>query len=171
MSRDEAVIGPAAGAADIALARALFEEYARWLDFDLCFQDFEAELEGLPGKYAPPAGGIWIARIAGEPAGIVGLRPLEPGICELKRLWLRPGYRGAGLGRRLTETAIAAAKAQRYRLMRLDTITSKMAEAGRLYARLGFRPAEAYYHNPHPEVAYLELDLTACDREAARLSR
>ena len=163
MSREEAVISPAEGAADLAVVRALFLEYAQWLDFDLCFQDFEAELAGLPGKYAPPAGGIWLARIDGEPAGIVGLRPLETGVCELKRLWLRPDYRGAGLGRRLTETAIAAARDQDYRVMRLDTITSKMAAAGELYARLGFRETEAYYHNPHPEVAYLALDLTACD--------
>lgn len=156
---DEAVIGPARGAADMALARSLFREYARWLDVDLCFQDFEAELAGLPGKYAPPAGGMWLARVAGEPAGIVCLRPLAPGICELKRLWLRPGYRGGGLGRRLTETAIQAARAQGYRAMRLDTIRSHMAVAGALYARLGFREIAAYYDNPHPEAAYLELDL------------
>ncbi len=145
---------------DLALVRALFLEYADWLDFDLCFQGFEEELACLPGNYAPPAGGLWLARVDGELAGVVGLRPLENGAAELKRLWLRPAFRGHGLGRRLTLTAIDAASAAGYRALRLDTVGTLMASARALYDDLGFREIPPYYHNPHPEVSYLELDLT-----------
>jgi ribosomal protein S18 acetylase RimI-like enzyme len=149
------------GADDLKLARELFLEYASWLDFDLCFQGFDTELSTLPGKYAPPAGGLWLARVDGKPGGVVGLRPLEEGAAELKRLWLRPAFRGLGLGRRLTATALEAARAAGYRVVRLDTIGSLMAEARALYDSLGFREIPPYYDNPHPEVCYLELDLTA----------
>ena len=158
----EVTIAPAAGSAEMDLVRVLFREYADWLDFDLCFQGFDDELDTLPGKYAPPLGGLWLARVEESVAGVVGLRPLEgAGACELKRLWVRPAFRDHGLGRRLTETAIAAARAAGYRFMRLDTVGSTMRAAGALYRDLGFREIAPYYHNPHPEVAYLELDLSS----------
>jgi ribosomal protein S18 acetylase RimI-like enzyme len=153
------MIEAAAGAEDMGLVHELFVEYAEWLDFDLCFQDFDQELATLPGKYAPPEGGLWLARVGGAVAGVVGMRPLDEGVCELKRLWVRPAFRGHGLGRRLTETAIAAARAAGYRVLRLDTIGSQMQAAGALYRALGFRETAPYYDNPHPEVLYLELDV------------
>jgi GNAT superfamily N-acetyltransferase len=152
-------IEPAEDAADLALVHRLFVEYAEWLDFDLCFQGFDEELATLPGKYAPPDGGLWLARVGGALAGVVGLRPLESGVCELKRLWVRPDFRGHGLGRRLSGAAIAAARAAGYRVMRLDTIGAKMRAAGALYQDLGFRATAPYYPNPHPEARYLELVL------------
>ncbi len=161
MAGHDLSITAAEGPEDLALVRALFLEYADWLDFDLCFQGFEEELASLPGNYAPPGGGLWLARVGGTPAGVVGLRPLADGAGELKRLWLRPAFRGHGLGRRLTETAIAAARAAGYRALRLDTVGGLMARARALYDDLGFREIPPYYHNPHPEVSYLELDLTA----------
>ncbi len=153
------VISAAEGAADLETVRALFLEYAAWLDFDLCFQGFDQELASLPGRYAPPGGGLWLARAGAEAAGVVGLRPLEGEICELKRLWVRPDFRGLGLGRTLTETAIAAAGTAGYGRMRLDTVGAAMQRAAELYEALGFREIPPYYHNPHPEVRYLELDL------------
>ena len=154
-------IEPAAGAGDMALVHGLFVEYADWLDFDLCFQGFDEELATLPGKYAPPDGGLWLARVGGALAGVVGLRPLDPGVCELKRLWVRPDCRGHGLGRRLTQTAIEAARAAGYRSMRLDTIGGLMQEARALYESLGFKETAPYYRNPHPGADYMELDLDA----------
>jgi len=146
-------------AEDMALVRALFLEYQTWLNVDLCFQDFEAELATLPGRYAPPRGGLWFATADGETAGVVGIRPLaEDGICEMKRLWVRPGFRGLKLGWRLAETAVAAARTAGYRSMVLDTLPS-MGEAGAIYARLGFREIPAYYHNPLEGVRYLQLEL------------
>ncbi len=147
----------------MAIVHGLFVEYADWLDFDLCFQGFDQELATLPGAYAPPGGGLWLARVGGAPAGVVGMRPLDPGICELKRLWMRPEFRGRDLGRRLTETAIAAARAAGYRTMRLDTIGGLMREARGLYESIGFREAAPYYRNPHPGADYMELDLEASD--------
>ena len=158
-SHETVTIDAAAGAADMAIVHGLFIEYADWLDFDLCFQGFDQELATLPGTYAPPEGGLWLARVGGAPAGVVGLRPLDPGICELKRLWVRSAFRGRDLGRRLTETAILAARAAGYRVMRLDTIGGLMREARGLYESLGFREAAPYYRNPHPGADYMELDL------------
>lgn len=160
MSRRPAVIRPAVGAADMDTARALFREYADWLDVDLCFQGFEAELAGLPGAYAPPGGGLWFAVVDGAVAGSVGMRPLDGGRCEMKRLWVRPAHRGLGLGRRLAETAVQAGRAAGYRAMCLDTL-GFMDAARALYTRLGFREVPAYYDNPLEDVRYLELDLGA----------
>ncbi len=154
------VIAAAEGARDLETVRSLFLEYADWLDFDLCFQDFDEELATLPGRYAPPGGGLWLARAGAEVAGVVGMRPLEAGACELKRLWVRPGFRGLGLGRTLTETAVAAAGSAGYRVLRLDTVGAAMRRAAALYEALGFREIPAYYDNPHPEVRYLELALS-----------
>ena len=159
-------IRPVEGEADVAIVRGLFVEYAKGLDIDLCFQGFEEELAGLPGKYAPPEGELLLAESEGTPAGCVGLRPLAPGVCEMKRLYVRPAFRGTGLGRRLAIHALQAARAGGYGKMRLDTLTS-MASATALYRSLGFRPIEAYYSNPAPGALYFEADLSYGQREYA----
>ena len=144
---------------DMAHVQGLFEEYAAWLGFSLCFQDFDQELATLPGKYAPPGGRLLLARWGDAVAGCGALRPLEPGICEMKRVYVRPAFRGQGLGRRLAERLIAEAKVIGYVSMRLDTIPQKMAEAERLYLALGFREIPAYYDNPREGARYYELRL------------
>lgn len=145
--------------ADIEAVRALFLEYAESLGFSLCFQGFDQELAALPGCYAPPAGRLLLALVDGQPVGCVGLRGLdEEGVCEMKRLYVRPIVRGLGLGWDLASTAVDAAREIGYRTMRLDTLSS-MVSADAVYRGLGFIPIEAYYHNPHPEVRYFELDL------------
>lgn len=158
MSSRRGVIASAEGAAELETLRELFREYQQWLDVDLCFQGFEAELAGLPGAYVPPRGGLWLARVEGQVAGCIALRPLEAGLCEMKRLWIRPDFRGLGLGRRLAETAIRAARAGGYEAMCLDTL-GNMAEAHALYESLGFREIPAYYDNPLEDVRYLRLEL------------
>ena len=159
MSSPQIDIAPAEGAAQMATLRGLFLEYQEWLGIDLCFQGFEEELASLPGQYAPPAGGLWLARVEGAVGGCVALRPLEAGRCEMKRLWVRPAFRGHGLGRRLAETCLTAARAAGYRTICLDTL-GNMAAAHALYADLGFREIPAYYDNPLEDVRYLSLDLT-----------
>ncbi len=166
MSERKLGIEPAEGVEDIAVLRALFLEYQDWLDVDLCFQGFGEELASLPGNYAPPAGGVWLAHVDGALAGCVGLRPHDGGTCEMKRLWVRPAFRGLGLGRRLAETGIAAARAAGYRTLCLDTL-SFMDAARALYADLGFHEIPAYYDNPLEDVCYLELDLSAAARAIA----
>ncbi len=139
---------------------ALFLEYRDWLGVDLCFKGFEEELATLPGKYAPPEGGVWLAQVDGKLAGCVGFRPIEDGTCEMKRLWVRPGFRRLGLGWRLAETCVAAARMAGYRTMCLDTLAF-MDTARALYETLGFREIPAYYDNPLEDVRYLELVLAA----------
>jgi GNAT superfamily N-acetyltransferase len=155
----ECELAEAQAPADVARVRRLFRAYADWLEVDLCFQDFERELAELPGCYAPPAGRLLIARVGGDVVGCVGLRPLEPGVCEMKRLWVEPGFAGRGIGRALAERIIAAAHEIGYRHMRLDTIPARMPAAQHLYASLGFREIPAYYHNPLAGVVMLELEL------------
>lgn len=145
-------------AQEIEEARVLFREYAASLGIDLAFQDFDAELASLPGKYAPPEGAIILARVDGVLAGCVALRPIQNRICEMKRLYVRDVYRGLGLGRALVARIIAEARARGYRAMRLDTLPS-MAAAQALYASFGFRHIEPYVYNPIEGTRYMELSL------------
>jgi ribosomal protein S18 acetylase RimI-like enzyme len=147
-----------AAAADLDDVRALFLEYARSLPFALDFQDFDHEVETLPGDYAPPRGALIVARVDGRICGCVGVRPLEGATCELKRLYVRPESRAAGLGRLLTAAAIERARLVGYARMRLDTVPG-MERAQSLYLALGFREIEPYRSNPVEGARFLELDL------------
>jgi GNAT superfamily N-acetyltransferase len=158
---------PAADA-DMDDVRTLFREYEAWLEHDLCFQGFEQELLGLPGRYAPPAGRLYLAEVSGLLAGCIALRACSPGVCEMKRLFVRDSARGLGLGRALAQRVIDDARAIGYRAMRLDTLPDRMAPANALYEALGFRDIPAYYDNPLPGVRYMELPLATADRRAAK---
>ena len=159
MALNTLTIRPAQTDADLDAARALFRAYAESLDFDLCFQDFEAELDALPGDYAPPQGALLLAEVDDTVAGCVALRPMDAdGVCEMKRLYVRPPFRRNGVGRALASAIVDLAKALGYDSMRLDTVES-MTAARRLYASLGFEERDAYYHNPLPNVVYMELGL------------
>ena len=139
-------------------ARALFEEYAASLPFDLGFQGFAVELAGLPGDYAPPRGRLLVARSDGRSVGCVALRPLDGDMGEMKRLWVQPAARGGGVGRKLVLRLIEEAGAIGYARIRLDT-TPGMETAQALYRSLGFRTIEPYRPNPVPGTAFLELEL------------
>lgn len=152
------LIVPAFDGRSLAEVRSLFEEYAASLGIDLGFQDFSTELETLPGSYAPPDGRLLLGLEDHTPAGCVALRPLEPGTAEMKRLFVRPAFRGSGWGRRLAERIISEASEAGYQRMRLDTLPS-MAGARSLYQSLGFREIPPYRHNPIPGTAFLELAL------------
>ena len=152
-------ITPARGGDEVEIVRNLFLEYGESLDFDLCFQDFDQELAGLPGDYAPPGGELLLARVDGGPAGVVGFRPQADGICEMKRLYVRPEFRGLSLGRRLTGAILDRALKSGYGAMRLDTIGETMKTAQALYGALGFRQIPPYYENPIPGAVYYQIDL------------
>ena len=145
----------------IALARTLFQEYGASLGFSLCFQNFDKELAGLPGDYAPPKGRLLIAYSDGEPVGCVALHEFEPGISEMKRLYVRPAFRGKRVGLAMANAIIAAARDIGYKRMRLDTVPSVMADAVKMYGRLGFKEIAPYRVNPQPGTLYMELDLLA----------
>lgn len=153
------IVRDAVSPADLETVRTLFREYQAWLGVDLCFQGFEAELASLPGRYAPPAGRLLLAEaLEGATAGCVGLWALDDHVCEMKRLWVRPAWRGGGLGRRLAERIVAAGGEAGYRAMRLDSL-GRLTAALALYRSLGFVDVAAYYDNPLDDVVYLERSL------------
>jgi ribosomal protein S18 acetylase RimI-like enzyme len=169
-------ITPARGDEDMAAVARLFREYQISIGTDLCFQGFEEELKTLPGAYAPPRGEILMARAGRAAAGVVALRPLPnyggarltcggaglsgaaDGVCEMKRLYVRPAFRAAKLGRRLTERVIEESRRLGYRSLVLDTLKD-MTAAQALYRTLGFAEIEAYYENPLEGVRYFQLAL------------
>jgi putative acetyltransferase len=152
------LIIPARSSEHLQQVKVLFRAYAASLNFSLCFQGFDEELASLPGKYAPPVGELLLAMLDTQSLGCVALRDLGEGICEMKRLYVDPAHRGAGLGEKLVSEIINSGRALGYKTMRLDTIAS-MHPAIRLYRRAGFREIAPYTHNPLPGAAYFELSL------------
>lgn len=138
---------------------SMFREYEKDIGFSLCFQGFEQELAALPGRYAPPAGRLYLLTDGGSAVGCIALRALEPGLCEMKRLYVRPSHRGRGLGRLLAERLIADARAIGYHIMRLDTLETWGPAVG-LYRSLGFRPTARYNDDTDPHTLFMALDLT-----------
>jgi len=144
----------------ISTARELMLEYATALDFNLCFQGFDEEMRSLPGKYAPPSGRLLLALWEERPAGVIALRELaEAGLCEMKRLYVRPEFRGHGIGRVLAERVIGEAAEIGYARMRLDTVPGNMDRAIAMYRELGFRETVPYYNSPVGHTLFMELDL------------
>ena len=153
------VFAQAESPAQLAQARELFLEYAQSLGFSLCFQNFDQELASLPGGYAPPEGRLLLAEYDGQLVGCVALHKLEPGTCEMKRLYLRSTMRGRGLGRVLADRIIAEARQIGYQRMRLDTVEPVMKDAVAMYRKLGFEEIAPYRANPMSGVIYMELQL------------
>ncbi|MBT5497327.1 MAG: GNAT family N-acetyltransferase [Alphaproteobacteria bacterium] len=145
---------------DFAAIQDLFREYAESLPFDLAYQNFEGEMAAFPGKYAEPQGCLLVVEVDGAPMGAVGLRPLETGVAEIKRLYVRPGTRGLGLGRLLVAEIVARGRSIGYRTLRLDTIRGLMVGAERLYQGVGFVEIPPYYDSPIEGAVYYELRLT-----------
>ena len=143
---------------EYALGKVLFRKYADWIDVDLGFQHFEAELTRISLTYGPPRGCLLLAMVENEAAGCVAVRDLDYPICEMKRLYIDENFRGKGIGRTLVAAILNEARDLGYRTMRLDTLQS-MTPARSLYSSFGFREIEAYYHNPLDDVVYMELDL------------
>jgi putative acetyltransferase len=151
-------IRQAATPAEVAQARELLVEYAASLDFELCFQAFERELAELPGAYAPPRERLLLAYWEGALAGVIAFRPYGDRDCEMKRFYVRPAFRGKGIGKALTAALLAAARAEGYRRMVLDTVPS-MAAAIALYEGLGFTPTAPYCHNLIAGATFMMLEL------------
>jgi ribosomal protein S18 acetylase RimI-like enzyme len=151
--------------ADYEAIKALMREYADSLGFSLAYQDFETELADFPGKYAPPEGALLLATVDGEAAGAVALRKLDKGICEMKRLYVKPTFRGRrtadgrSIGRALAEDIVAIGRQRGYRRLRLDTIGGKMRQALSLYRSMGFVDIPPYYASPIADTTYMELVL------------
>jgi ribosomal protein S18 acetylase RimI-like enzyme len=151
-------IKPARTPAEFDAARALISDYNQELGVDLEFQGISEELAGLDRVYAPPHGRLVIAWGGNEAVGCVGLKPIDGATCEMKRMYVKPGYRGQGVGLGLAKRIMVEGKKLHYTTMRLDTLVSLQAAVG-LYRRLGFREIEPYYDNPLPDVLYLECQL------------
>ncbi|HET6177434.1 MAG TPA: GNAT family N-acetyltransferase [Candidatus Sulfotelmatobacter sp.] len=145
--------------AQIVQVRELFLEYAQSLGFSLCFQNFDKELAGLPGDYAPPEGRLLLAEYEGQLAGCVALHKLADDICEMKRLYLRPQFRGKALGRALADRMINEARQIGYQRMRLDTVEPVMKDAVAMYRKIGFVEIAPYCANPIAGALYMELEL------------
>jgi putative acetyltransferase len=160
MSMAEIVLAQAVEPAQVLLARQLFLEYAAAIGTNLEYQGFSAELDALPRPYVPPRGALLLAEIDGGLAGCVALRPLSEHIGEMKRLYVRPDYRAFGLGRRLVEAVIAAARSAGYRELRLDTLAS-MTAAQALYRRLGFIEISPYNDTHLPGTRFYSLALAS----------
>lgn len=147
---------------ELAEVRRIFEAYSQTLSVDLGFQDFEAELQALPGEYAAPRGALLLAWLDGQVAGCCALRPLDnvdyANAAEMKRLFVQPAFRGLGLGRLLAEAILDAARLADYSCVLLDTL-NEMETARALYEDLGFAEVPPYYHNPHAGAHYLKVDL------------
>lgn len=158
MTSDPIQIQTFSGSSELGMVRELFAEYARSLAIDLCFQNFEAELDSLPGDYAPPRGALLLAWAGQELVGCCALRPLDtvdyPNACEMKRLYVRPALRGCGVGRRLAEAVMTAAQQAGYATLLLDTL-SEMETARAMYQDLGFTEVPPYYYNPIEGAHYL----------------
>lgn len=149
---------PSVNSLELARVRELFLEYVAWLNVDLGFQGFDAELAGLPGAYARPDGRLLLAMHDGQASGCIALRRLDARTGEVKRLWVRPAFRGSGIGRVLGERIVAEAREAGYEKLVLDTL-STMDAAMALYRSLGFRDTAPYYPNPLPGAVYMGLDL------------
>jgi len=151
-------IFPAQTDKDFEAVKQLFVEYADSLGFDLSFQNFEEELAHLPGDYVRPMGCLLLAVYKGQPVGCVGLRKLNEGICEMKRLYVREQFRGLGIGKTLAEAVIEQARKIGYKYMRLDTAAS-MDVARALYVSFGFKQTSPYRYNPIEDAVFMELKL------------
>ena len=149
----------AESASQIDDARLIFREYEAWIDLDLCFQGFGAELTALPGKYAMPDGRLLLAYVNDRLAGCIAMRKLDAGICEMKRLFVRDRFRGLKIGVTLIKRLIADAREIGYSKMRLDTFPPKMGKAVSLYEIHGFVEIPPYYENPHGDVLFMEISL------------
>ena len=169
MAGPNVTIADAEGPAQLQSVRTLFVEYATGLGFSLCFQNFDQEIENLPGNYGRPDGRLLLATVSSAQlklrptevdVGCVGLRRIGPHICEMKRLYVRPGMRANGVGRALARAVIAQAREIGYQTMRLDTVEPLMPEAVALYRTLGFHPIAPYTSNPIEGALYMELDLS-----------
>lgn len=154
------IVTQAVSDADIDLIRMLFREYEQSIGVSLCFQNFDQELARLPGDYAPPSGRLLLARVEDQIAGCVALRKFGDSTCEMKRLYLRPDFRGKGLGEQVVGTIIQEAQQIGYSKMRLDTMPGRMDQAIKLYRSLGFKEIPAYYNSPFNDTLYMELELT-----------
>jgi len=156
---DTIAIANAQSGDEIATVRGIFVEYAKWIGISLEYQHFDDEVASLPGKYAPPHGRLLLARVDGVIAGCGALRQIDGDVCEMKRVYVRPEFRGSGIGGKIIDRLIEDARAIGYRAMRLDTIGDKMGDAIRLYRRIGFHEIAAYYEGAPASTIFMELKL------------
>lgn len=154
----ELLIITATQPAEFAEARRLFELYQQFLEVDLCFQGFEAELNSLPVMYGPPRGALLLASVGGDFVGCVGLRDLGEGIAEMKRMYVLPSFQGKGIGKALTDRFIETATDLGYTAVRLDTLR-KLDRAIALYKSVGFKEIGTYRFNPDPTALFMEKKL------------